>query len=248
MKRVVIIDDEPDAIEVLKLILQTYCPDVEIAGIAGGVEAGYKLICQKSPDIVFLDIRMEDGTGFDLLNKFKTINFKTIFTTAFEEYAVNAFRYHALDYLLKPIDSVALVDAIARASAADADDYLEKIKQLKADQTATGSEKLAVHTKDNIILLNTADIIRAESESNYSRIYLNDKRQIMLSRSLSSLEERLPHDSFLRVHQSHIVNLEYVTAYAHQDNFITMSDDTKITVSRRKKNALADWFDKAKKI
>lgn len=248
MKRVVIIDDEPDAIEILKLMLQTYCPEVEITGVAGGVEAGYKLICRESPDIVFLDIRMEDGSGFDLLNKFKKIKFKTIFTTAFEEYAVNAFRYHVLDYLLKPIDAEALVDAIARASEADADDYLEKIKHLKADQTATGSEKLAVHTKENIILLNTADIVRAESESNYARIYLTDKRQIMLSRSLSSLEERLPNDSFLRVHQSHIVNLDYVTAYAHQDNFITMSDDTKITVSRRKKNALSDWFDKAKKI
>ena len=125
---------------------------------------------------------------------------------------------------------------------------IDKLKKISADQAEISSGKLAVHTKDNIVLLNTADIVRAESESNYSWIYLNDKPKILLSRSLSSLEDRLPRDSYLRVHQSHIVNLDYVTAYEHQDNFVTMSDDTKIAVSRRKKNALADWFDKAKNI
>ena len=229
-------------------MLLTYCPEVEITGVAEGVEAGYQLICRDSPDLVLLDVQMNDGSGFDLLNKFKTTKFKTIFTTAYDQHAVRAFRYHALDYLLKPIAPEQMVEAIDRAFAADIDTGIDKLKKISADQAEISSGKLAVHTKDNIVLLNTADIVRAESESNYSRIYLNDTRQIMLSRSLSSLEEKLPRDSFLRVHHSHIVNLDYVTAYAHQDNFITMSDDTKIAVSRRKKNALTDWFDKAKSI
>ncbi len=235
--RVIMIDDEYQSRKTLRTFLQDYCPHVEIIGEADGVLSGYKLLQTETPDAIFLDIHMNDGTGFDLLNKFPNPSFQVIFTTAFDEFAIKAFQYNAIDYLLKPLD----VDELLRATKKI--NPLEKIPGLNGrlnnllETTETGRfDKIAISSNDGLHFLELINIVRLESETNYTTFYLINGKRIVVAKTLKSFENLLEGEGFFRPHQSHIINLKYITKILKEDGgYLLMRDDCKVPISRSKK-------------
>ncbi len=238
--KAIIIDDELRARTTLSQMLNMYCPTIEITGQADSVLSGLTLIKQINPDIVFLDIKMPDGTGFDLLNRLEKINFALIFLTAFDEYAVKAFKFSAVDYLLKPIDPDELSAAVDRAidtlknKTNQLAPLIENLKTIRRE-----SKKIVLKTAESIYLVSIADIIRCESTGNYTRFFLTDKKAILVSRTLKDYDELLTEYGFYRVHQSHLVNLSHINRLDKADGgVIIMNDGQQVPISTRKKDAL----------
>lgn len=238
--KAIIIDDELRARTTLSQMLNMYCPTIEITGQADSVLSGLTLIKQINPDIVFLDIKMPDGTGFDLLNRLEKINFALIFLTAFDEYAVKAFKFSAVDYLLKPIDPDELTAAVDRAidtlknKTNQLAPLIENLKTIRRE-----SKKIVLKTAESIYLVSIADIIRCESTGNYTRFFLTDKKAILVSRTLKDYDELLTEYGFYRVHQSHLVNLSHINRLDKADGgVIIMNDGQQVPISTRKKDAL----------
>lgn len=246
MINAVIIDDEQDAQITLMRFVQMHCPNVNIVGVAGGVQEGLKLLSSKEVDLVFLDIKMNDGTGFDLLKKLPEINFNLIFTTAYDEFALKAFKYSAIDYLLKPIDPIELQEATQRLekkndknTASSVDGLFEIYKENKFD-------KIAIPSVDEFHFVRMTDIIRCEASSNYTIIYLNTGKKIVAPKTLKEFEELLAPEGFFRVHQSHLINLKHTNQFLKTKNLIRMSDNSEVEVSRRKKTLFMDLINMRK--
>ena len=239
-KRAVVIDDEPHSRLTLKIFLKEYCPDVEVAGEADGVMKGVHLIRQVHPDVVFLDVEMEDGTGFDLLDKFRNPAFQVIFTTAYNEFALKAFRYNAIDYLLKPIDIDELIRAVDRiAPGKQSSGYAEQISNISENNRTGRFEKIAVASNEGLHFINLKDIVRLESDVNYTTFYLASSERITVSKTLKNFEELLPGNEFFRPHQSHIVNLTYIKKILRQDGgYLLMEGNSKIPIARSRKEEL----------
>lgn len=236
----VIIDDEPRARETIKNMLMLYCPDLEIAGEAASVASGVGLINELQPDLVLLDIKMPDGTGFDLLKQLPSIDFSLVFITAFDEYAVKAFKFSAVDYLLKPIDPDELVSTIDRVKQQKKSDkvdlsvVLNNLRDLKKE-----NKKLVLKTTESIFVVSIQEIIRCEASGNYTHFYLSSEHPILVSHTLKDYEEMLKGYSFLRVHQSHLVNLEHIKRYDKSDGgMLVMTDNKTVPVATRKKEML----------
>lgn len=235
--RAVIIDDENKGRAALKALINLLDPSVEIIGEADSVEAGKVLIDKEEPDLVLLDIRMGDGTGFDLLEKLHFKDFNLIFTTAHEEYALRAFRYSAIDYLTKPIDPDLLLDAIHKVKEHHKK-YDLNLKLEALVQNRNRIQKLALPSLKGIELIKKEEVIRCESANNYTVFHLRDKKQIVVTKTLKEFEEILESEGFLRIHQSHLVNLDAVVQYIKEDGgYALMEDGSKVEVSRRKKDA-----------
>lgn len=243
--RAIIIDDVEKARAALRADLEDYCPEVELVAEAEGVQTGLEAIRKHQPDVVFLDIQMEDGTGFDLLNALGTTTAKVIFTTALNDYAIRAFKFSAVDYLLKPVDPDELVDAIQkiiRQQKANAPGLpeaysllLENLKEFKHQK----AEKIALNTADKIHIISISDILRCQSENNYTIFFLSNKRQILVTKTLKEFEEILKENGFFRPHQSHLVNLDRVQEFIKSDGgWIKMQDGSEVPVSSRKKEML----------
>ncbi|MCP4443395.1 MAG: response regulator transcription factor [Aureispira sp.] len=246
MINAVIIDDEQDAQITLMRFVQMHCPNVNVVGVAGGVQEGLKLLSSKDVDLVFLDIKMNDGTGFDLLKKLPEINFNLIFTTAYDEFALKAFKYSAIDYLLKPIDPIELQEATQRlekkkdkTTASSVDGLFEIYKENKFD-------KIAIPSVDEFHFVRMTDIIRCEASSNYTIIYLNTGKKIVAPKTLKEFEELLAPEGFFRVHQSHLINLKHTNQFLKTKNLIRMSDGSEVEVSRRKKTLFMDLINMRK--
>jgi two-component system, LytTR family, response regulator len=248
MIRTIIVEDENKARETLVNMLGMYCPSVDIVDQADCVEKGVKSINYNNPDLVFLDIQMPDGTGFDLLKKLKDQNFKLVFTTAFEEYAIKAFKFSAIDYLLKPIDPEDLVKTITKIERIIEDENNQiKLKALleNIETISTEVKKIVLKTAESIHIVKVKDIIRCESSSNYTSFFFRDGKKLLVSKTLKEFDEMLSDYGFFRVHQSHLVNTQYITSFEKSDGgFLAMSDDSKIPVSYRKKESLLKLFDK----
>lgn len=248
LKKAVLCDDEPQSRLTLKVFLNDYCPDVEIVGEADGVMTGIQTIRQVRPDVVFLDVEMEDGTGFDLLKKFPNPAFQIIFTTAYNDFALKAFRYNALDYLLKPIDIDELIQAVDKISPGKlSPSHSEQINALLAANHIGRFEKIAVSSNEGLHFLNLKDIVRLESDINYTTFYLASSERITVSKTLKTFEELLPEDEFYRPHQSHIVNLRYIKKVLREDGgYLMMEDGFKVPLSRARKdeflNLVKDLF------
>ena len=235
--RAVIIDDENKGRAALKALINLLDPSVEVIGEAYSVEAGKVLIDKEEPDLVLLDIRMGDGTGFDLLEKLHFKDFNLIFTTAHEEYALRAFRYSAIDYLTKPIDPDLLLDAIHKVKEHHKK-YDLNLKLEALVQNRNRIQKLALPSLKGIELIKKEEVIRCESANNYTVFHLRDKREIVVTKTLKEFEEMLESEGFLRIHQSHLVNLDAVVQYIKEDGgYALMEDGSKVEVSRRKKDA-----------
>ena len=238
MIKAVIIDDIPEAIEVLKSDLENYCVNIEVVGRAEGVVSGAKVIKELNPDLVFLDIQMQDGTGFDLLEILPETNFKLIFTTASDEYAVKAFKFSAVDYLLKPIDPDELMDAVRRVE--DQDKPAERIDLLK--ENFSQPKRIALNTLEKIHIVNVEEILRCESNINYTMFYFTDGTKLLVTKTLKEFDKLLSDHDFIRVHQSHLINTRFIKEFTKSDGYIIMKDGTKVPVSTRKKQVLMEMI------
>lgn len=238
----IIIDDEANARDTLKELIQLHCPQVQIIGMAENVAKGLQLLKSLSPEVVFLDIEMPDGTGFDLLQKVENKDFKVIFTTAHDKYAIQAFKFAALDYLLKPINSMELKQAIVRAEESKEKEMATlKIQTLlqNLDQTSQNLKKIILKDRYGIQLIKVEEIIRLESGGSYTTFFLKDKNTIIASNSLKEYDELLSKSNFFRSHQSHLVNMEYLERYDNRNgDFLHMVDGSEVPISRRKREML----------
>jgi two-component system LytT family response regulator len=236
MKRIVIIDDEPDARQALKTLIARLCPEAEVIGEADGVQSGFVLIRQCKPQAVLLDISMEDGSGFDLLDKFPKPDFQVIFTTAHDDFALRAFRYHALDYLLKPINPTELAQAIDRLEPALPADYSERILHLLESNKTQKLENITLSTQEGIVFLALNQIIRLESDGSYTTFILPNGERHLVSRPMRDFEALLPEANFCKVHQSHIINLSFVKKLLKEDGgYAQMADGSLVPIARRRK-------------
>jgi two-component system LytT family response regulator len=245
MLSAVIIEDMPEAVEILKRDLSYYCPELTIIGTAGSVVEGAKLLKQKTPDILFLDVSLGDGTGFDLLEIIQDVNMHIIFITASEEYALRAFRYSATDYLLKPIDPDLLSKAVNKVRSLKKPDkpVIDLLKETAKNPLVLPS-KISLHTLDKIIVVSISSIIRCESEGNNTWFFLSGLDKIFVTRTLKYYEEiLLPHD-FIRVHQSHLISLDYVCEFLKKDGgYLLMKNGDMIPVSSRKRQEVLAILD-----
>ncbi len=237
----IIIDDEQHCINKLESLLTEHCSaSVSLKGSFKSIKEGIKAITQIQPELVFLDVRIKAQTGFDLLKQLPHINFEIIFTTAHDKYAVQAFRFSAIDYLLKPVNANELVTAVDKL----------KNKLLKADVTAkfntlfhnlqtikSASKKICLPVLTGFIFLTVDDIIRCESSLNYTTIFTSDKKKQLVSKTLKEIEGLLSDCNFFRVHHSHVINLNHIKNYNKgRGGFVTMKDGSDVEVSTRKKD------------
>jgi len=239
MLKALIIDDENKSRESLKILIEDFCDDVEVVSLAASVEEALNAVDIYSPDIVFLDIRMNKETGFDFLNKSKNINFEVIFTTAFSEYAIEAIKFSALDYLLKPINVDRLKESIAKAKKKKLNDFFnDKVGYLLQNFKAESSEnfKLVLPTSDGLIFINFKDIIYCEASSNYTTFHMRDAKKYVVSKTLKEYDDLLTPHNFLRIHNSFLINMREIKKYIKGDGgYVVMSNELSIDVSKRKK-------------
>jgi two-component system LytT family response regulator len=236
--KAVIVDDESNNSELIHNLLRLYCENVEVVAVADSVRSGYKTILETKPDLVFLDVQMQDGTGFDLLKCFDTFTFKVIFVTAHQEFAIEAFKYSAVDYLLKPVSPAHVIAAVKKAeqslSVEDLQLQLQAVLS-NASAPARNKKKVVLKTLDRIYSVSIENIVRFESEGNYTKVFLTDGTKIMVSRLIKEFEELLENNDFARVHQSHLINTEFMFFYDKPENQLVMKDNSKVPVSARKK-------------
>lgn len=240
MLTAVIIDDENNARELLAGLLRLYCPDITIVGEADGVVSGIETINRLEPDVVFLDIQMPDGTGFDLLKQFASINFKYVFVTAYQEFAIRAFKFSAIDYILKPIDPsdlIVAVDKLQHSLLAEETNkkfvaFIDNIQWHEEDP-----QKIVLRTTDSVIVAEKDSIVRCESENNYTLFNFIDRPNVLVSKTLKEYEELLTPSGFFRVHQSHLVNMKFVASYKrYPESYVTLTNGEHIPVSVRKRD------------
>lgn len=239
--KAIIIDDEKNCSELTLNLLRHYCPQVQVVTIASSVEEGYASITKYKPELVFLDVQMQDGTGFDLLNCFTVVDFKIVFTTAHHEYALNAFKRSAVDYLLKPLSPPDIIGAVAKAEMFFLNgDWNTQIKTLLGNvaEPLAQRQKIVLKTLERIYSLALHDIIRFHSEGSYTEVFLKDGKKIVVSRQLKEFDELLGNNGFLRVHQSHLINVDFIFCYEKSENSVTMKDESLVPVSVRKKELL----------
>lgn len=237
MIKAIIIDDIEQARITLKKDLQVYAKDVTVIGEANGVLEGAKLLKNLQPDVLFLDIQMQDGSGFDLLDILKDIPFKIIFITASDAHAIKAFRYAAIDYLLKPVDPDELTSALTKFREQKLNEN-EKYKLLNESLKNNHKvhERLALHTQDKIHIVNINDIIRCESTVNYTEFYFSNGKKLLVTRTLKDFEDLLSDQGFYRVHQSHLVNTKFIKEFIKTDGgYLLMNDGSNVPVSTRKR-------------
>ncbi len=243
-----LIDDDSNLRNGMKGLLSLYAPDIVILGEADSVKTGISSIEYHQPNVIFLDIQLGDGTGFDILEQVMqrkgSLSCHVVFITAHEQYAVKAFRFSALDYLLKPVDPEDLnkvVEKIKKAlnsndNYAHIDLLLENIRK-KVDKF----KRIALSTSDGIHLFEVSDIIRCESQDNYTKFYIKDSKPILIAKTLKEYEELLSGQGFERIHQSHLINLAYLKSYIKKDGgYAVMADNSHLPISQRKKERLQE--------
>jgi two-component system LytT family response regulator len=239
MIRTLLVDDEPDSILVLRTLLEINCPEVVVVGEANGVQAAIPLIERESPNLLLLDISMSDGSAFDLLKAVGEVNFQVIFISAYDTHAIEAFKYSAVDYLLKPVDGGQLKNAVNKAiRLSDGKGLEERLKVLLSNIGAlqVSQQKIAVPTINGLNFVFLKDILRIESRGSYATIILADGKQVVTVRSIREYEELLPGSIFYRVHNSHIVNLNRVQSYQKgRGGYVIMEDDSSVEVAIRRK-------------
>lgn len=242
MIQAILIDDEVHSLDALHILLAEYCPQVEVMAMCrSGMEAIGK-IHELNPQLLFLDIEMPNMTGFELLSRVKNQEIEVIFTTAYKQYAIDAIRTKAMDYLLKPVDEEELVHAVQRAE--------ERIKERISSQeinvlltsikgVTNEFQKLAIPTVDGLFFVSIRDICYCSGDGNYTHIVTNTGEKYIISKTLKGTEEMLSHPSFFRTHQSYLVNLHYIKQYIRgSGGYLILHDGTNIQVSRSRKEAL----------
>lgn len=246
MIKAILIDDEVHCLETLSLLLKEYCPQVQLLDQCRSAKKGLEAIEKMRPDLVFLDIEMPVMNGFEMLEQFTEISFVIIFTTGYDQYAIKAIRFSAMDYLLKPIDPKELVIAVKKVQEERhlpmAEQFQMLLKHIQGK--SSGFNKIAVPTAEGFELIPADQVIHCDANDNYTHFLLKNKSKIIACRTLKEIEEQLmDFPFFVRVHNSYLVNLNEVTRYVRgEGGYLVMSDGTSINVSRSRKEALLKRF------
>ncbi len=248
MIKAILIDDDKNLREGMKGLLARFAPNIKIIGEADSVATGIEVMDSLEPQVVFLDIQLTDGTGFDILEKLaerhNTIKSNVVFITAHEQYAIKAFRFSALDFLLKPVDPEELQKVIEKIESVieKKNDYshidllLENIRK-----NVDNFKRIALSTSDGIHLFDISDIIRCESADNYTKFYIKNNKTVLISKTLKEYEELLKEHNFERIHQSHLINLKYLKSYIKKDGgYVVMTDESRLPISQRKRERLQE--------
>ena len=244
MIRSIIVEDEKHSRETLRGMLDRYCKNVSIQAEAENYRGGIEAIRIHQPDVVFLDIQMPDGSGFRVLEELGEINFEIIFTTAFDQFAIKAIKYSALDYLLKPIDPDELVRAVKKVEDKLSHRQVNQNIQVLLDNIKSKEaepHKIVLSTSEKIHIIETDQIIRCESDNYYTNFFLADGKKILVSKTLKENEQLLSDHNFIRPHKSHLVNVKYIKGFLRSDGgYIELTDGSRIPVSRRKREQIIE--------
>jgi two-component system LytT family response regulator len=233
--------------QTLEKLLREHCSNVKLVAQAGSVTSGVEAIKKHHPDLILLDIKMDDGTGFDLLKKLEPVDFKVIFITAYDEYAIKAIKFSALDYLLKPVEAEELVEAIDKTEKLVLKELNTQLSVLE-DNMQSGSiasKKIILKTFDNIHLVKMSDIIYCESNDNYTDFHLLDKNKILVSNTLKEYDEMLSSYGFLRVHRSFLINLAHIVRFEKAEGGnVVLTNGSIVPVSSRKRELLIEMLNR----
>jgi two-component system, LytTR family, response regulator len=246
MIKAIIIDDEVHCLETLSLLLKEYCPQVQLLEQCRSAKKGLEVIEKLKPDLIFLDIEMPAMNGFEMLEQFTEIPFAIIFTTSYDQYAIKAIRFSALDYLLKPVDPNELISAVKKVQEQRhlpmAEQFQMLLKQVQGKEHHFN--KIAVPTFEGFELVPADEVLYCEANDNYTHLFLKNKIKIIACRTLKEMEEQLQDfPFFVRVHHSYMVNLNEVTKYVRgEGGYLVMSDGSTVNVSRSRKDSLLKWF------
>ncbi|GEP51927.1 DNA-binding response regulator [Flavobacterium noncentrifugens] len=238
MLRAIVIDDMDNVRQATVAAIREYCPGVRIIAEADSVASGIEAVKRFIPDLVFLDVEMDDGTGFDLLQQLRPINFKVIFVTGYQEFAMKAFRFSAVDFLMKPIDPDELIEAVDKAEKTLSKELLElQFSALFSNiERPAGLKKIILRTAEKVYSVNVQDIMRCESQKNYTTFYLLNGQRLLVSTNLKEYEILLEPMGFFRSHQSHLINMMYFDHYVKSDSgMIVMKDKAQVPLATRKK-------------
>jgi len=246
MIKAVIVDDEKNSREVIFEILAEYYEEVKVVAQAGDVKSAIESIEKNHPNLLFLDIDLPDGTGFDVLKNISRKDMKVIFITAHQEYAVKAIKFSAFDFILKPFNTSELIKTVRRVL----DEHMSENNALKFEAILANFgnsmpelKKIVLKTSERIYLVNVKDIVRCEAENNYTTFHIANGNKIMVSKTIKIYESLLSEYGFLRVHQSHLVNLNYIQHFDKPDGgMLVMSDNSAVPVSHQKKGILLEYF------
>lgn len=245
--KAVIVDDEPKARTVLKSYLDEYCPQVKVMGLAEGVKSGVSMVRSLQPDLVFIDVEMGDGTGFELLKQLSPVSFQAIFITAHNHFATQAIKFSTLDYLLKPLDYEDLQMAVKKAIEHRSSE--KTVLQLAAllgnlQDKSQEIKKIVLRDSESIHIVAIDDILRLEADKNYTTFFLADKSKILISKTLKDYEQLLEHKGFFRSHQSHLINLAYLQRIDKRDGgSLLMRDQSVVPLASRRKEDLLKILD-----
>ena len=238
----ILVDDMPTALEMLQNDLTQFHPEIEIIGTAKSVVEASKVLRKQQPDILFLDIMLGDGTGFDVLEIHPNLSSKIIFVTASDEYAIKAFKFAAIDYVLKPYSNEDLTNAIHKAkNQIQPDKEQLTVLQQSITQPNQRPKKISLNTSDKIMVVNLDDIIRCQSDNNYTEFFMSDGQKILVGKTLKYFTDILKEHGFIRVHQSHLVNIQFIKEFIKSDGgYLVLKNKTTIPVSVRKRNEVID--------
>lgn|SRR3990170_3669746 len=248
MIRCVLIDDESNSLEMMEWLLKTYCPQVQIDAMCNAASKGIEAINKYKPDLVFLDIEMPHMNGFDMLEQLDKLSFDVVFCTAYDQFAIKAFKYSALNYLLKPVDPDDLKETIRRIEEKKSSPSKEQIDLLfqNIKQTAKPAvQRIALTTGDGMIFVPTKDILYCQAESNYTSVVLAGGKKILVSKVLKEIDEALSGPDFFRIHNSYLINLNHIKKYVRgEGGYIIMEDGANISISRSRRQEFMDQFSK----
>ncbi|MGD1844937.1 MAG: LytR/AlgR family response regulator transcription factor [Salibacteraceae bacterium] len=240
--KTLLIDDEPEAIEGLKSMIQLFCPSLEVVGSANGIIEARQLIEAHHPELVFLDVEMPGGSGFDLLKQLPKPQFQTVFVTAYDQYAIRAVRFNAFDYLLKPIGPEELESVVERLEKKKVEEPEPEYSHLIESYKTGKFSRIGVPTVTGTRFIDLSDIIRLSADSNYTHVHLvKERKKLLVARTIKTFEEILEGTSFYRVHKSHLINLDHVNAWLRTDGgTLEMTNGDQVLVSRTRKNRVEE--------
>lgn len=245
MLKAVIIDDESDSRQILASYLTKYCPDVKVCGFGESVATGLEAIKKYQPEIVFLDIEMPYGNGFDLLDKLDKVSFETVFVTAFDNYAIRALNQSAAYYLLKPVNIDELVKAVEKIQGERTKEDYSTRAQLLVDNFNSGKQRIMLPTLEGFEIVNINSILYCEAADNFTKFYFETGPPLLICRTLKYFEDILAEHHFLRIHRSYLINPEFVVRYSKgKGGYVTMKNNQELEVSPNKKKELLDIFEK----
>jgi two-component system LytT family response regulator len=239
--RTIIVDDEPDAVSLLNLQLQQHCPQVQVVGCYTESQKALREIESLQPALLFLDVEMPVMNGFELLEKLAPIEFSIVFVTAYNQFALKAFRFNALDFLVKPVDKQELVDAVAKAER-QVKPSATQLSQLQKQLRGEPITRIAIPGHNGVSFIDLNEIVYAEASNNYSKIILTDGRPFVVSKTLKDVQEVLEEEHFLRVHRQYIINLNHVKSLNRNDGILTMDNGDHIPIARNQRERLVERY------